>query len=201
MLLLAANEHQLNKRFFNQTEVRYKYIQHWPTTTSVRGTEAQFGRIKLAVTALGTAVNRNCCSALAAVLANCRVTVQRTPWRHPKRRSNRSVWTQRGPTHTAQPYCTRTSAFRWSITSTKTASRSFRYVTLSLQNGVLRNRGDTGVTSASHYQGAANHSANGELTTRPCPPLDQSQATEHPRAWTVNKMSRKWTSEVIQVSC
>lgn len=69
----------------------------------------------------------------------------RTPWRHVKCRRNRVVRAKQLSLHRMWHLRSNNSAFGGIITFRKTASRSFRYLSLSLQNGVLRSQGDTGV--------------------------------------------------------
>lgn len=81
-----------------------------------------------------------------------RHSTDRTPWRQPNRRRNRAVLTEQQSAHTMRHFRRKNGPFEPVITFRKTASRSFRYLSLSLQNGVLRNQGDTGVRALPHYQ-------------------------------------------------
>lgn len=70
---------------------------------------------------------------------------ERAPWRHVKYQRNRVVRTKQLSLHRMRHFRSKSSAFVVVITFRKTASRSFRYLPLSLQNGVLRNQRDSGV--------------------------------------------------------
>lgn len=77
-------------------------------------------------------------------LTKCRVTVKREP-RDVVLNDKRNGTFGQKPSHfILHDTWDKIEAFLWIFTFKKTASRSFRYLSLSLQNGVLRNQGDTG---------------------------------------------------------
>lgn len=77
-------------------------------------------------------------------LTKCRVTVKREP-RDVVLNDKRHGTFGQTPSHfILHDAWDKIKAFLWIFTFKKTASRSFRYLLLSLQNGVLRNHGDTG---------------------------------------------------------
>lgn len=69
--------------------------------------------------------------------------------------------------------------FLWIFTFKKTASRSFRYLSLSLQNGVLRNRGDTGTRALPTLEPRPITAQEAPLMARPLYPADQSERRQN----------------------
>lgn len=77
-------------------------------------------------------------------LTKCRVTVKTKP-RDVVLNDKRNGTPGQKPSHfIVHDDRDKNIAFLWIFTFKKTASQSFRYLSLSLQNGVLRNQGDTG---------------------------------------------------------
>lgn len=68
----------------------------------------------------------------------------KAPWRHVKSLHTRDVRRDQKSPHIICNLVAWIGASVWTVTFQKSASRFFRYVTLSLQNGVLRSLGDTG---------------------------------------------------------
>lgn len=125
---------------------------------------------------------------------------ERAPWRHVKYHRKRVVPTDQQSLHIIRHFRTKSSAFVWIITFRKTASRSFRYLSLSLQNGVLRNQGDTGVRALPTIKPGPITVQMVLLMTRLLYPAALSQRQQIP-VCTLHKMSRKWTEQkFIQVS-
>lgn len=125
---------------------------------------------------------------------------ERAPWRHVKYHRKRAVRTDQQSLHIIRHFRTKSSTFVWIITFRKTASRSFRYLSLSLQNGVLRNQGDTGVRALPTIKPGPITVRMVLIMTRLLYPAALSQRQQIP-VCTLHKMSRKWTEhKFIQVS-
>lgn len=77
-------------------------------------------------------------------LTKCRVTVKREPRDVVLNDKRNGTFGQKPRHFILHDAWDKIEALLWIFTFKKTASRSFRYLSLSLQNGVLRNQGDTG---------------------------------------------------------
>lgn len=114
-------------------------------------------------------------------LAKCRVTVRKehrdvmlnAEKRPLVRAEHRSPHAKRG-------FKAKSGASVWIFTFKKTASRSFRYLSLSLQNGVLRNQGDTGERALPTLKAGPITVQIVLLTTRLFRPAGQSECPQFP---------------------